>query len=60
MEGGGVISEDERGGGEINFLSDWEDRSLMIGALRSGDGERRARFSGVAGARISAGAARGD
>lgn len=56
MEGGGVISEDERGGGERNFLSDWEDR--LMAALRSGEGDRVARLAGVAGARISAGAAR--
>lgn len=52
------MSEDDRGGGEMNLRSDWEDRSFTA-ALRSGDGDKVARRAGVAGARISAGAARG-
>ena len=58
MEGGGVMSDDESRGGDKNFLSDCEERSLTA-ALRSGEGDRVLRWTGVAGARISAGGARG-
>ena len=56
VDGGGVMSDEDRRGGERNFL--FEDRSLAA-ALKSGEGDRVARRSGVAGASISAGAARG-
>ena len=58
VEGGGVMSEEDRGGGDKNFLSERDDRALMP-AVRSGDGDRVARRTGVAGAMISAGAASG-
>lgn len=40
------MSDDDNGGGEKIFLSDWEDVRL---ALRSGEGERVARRIGVEG-----------
>lgn len=52
------MSDEDRGCGDKNFLSDCEDRRL-IPALRSGDGDNVALRAGVAGAIISAGAASG-
>jgi hypothetical protein len=50
------MSDDDKGGGERNFLSDWDDGPLAI-ALSSGDGDKVARRTGVEGT-ISTGAPR--
>lgn len=53
VEGGGVMSEDEIGGGEYKVALSW----LVIGR-RSGEGDRVGRRAGVLGTAISAGGAR--
>jgi hypothetical protein len=50
------MSDDDKGGGDRNFLSDWDDGRLAM-AVRSGEGDKVARRIGVDGT-ISAGAPR--
>jgi hypothetical protein len=50
------MSDDDKGGGETNFLSDWDDGRLAM-AVSSGEGDKVARRTGVEGT-ISAGSPR--